>query len=101
MQSDFCEMCQQSTPVLLNAVFSIIHFLHKYCVQTFFLSAIPPQICLKLHIMYGNSILLVVTEEFYGNPAQNFCNIPWQWIIAHNSGLKYIHVVKNSLKKVY
>ena len=37
-QSIFCEMCQQSTHVLMNAVFSIIHFLHRYCVQTVFLS---------------------------------------------------------------
>ena len=74
-QSNFCEKCQQSTHVLMNAVFSIIHFLHRYCVQTVF-SQLFLHRCLKLHIMYGNSILLVVTEEFCGNSTQNFFNIP-------------------------
>ena len=65
--------------------------LHIFCTNTvfkqFFLSYsstdmsitihyVKFQICLKLHIMYGNSILLVVAEEFYGNSAQHFCNIP-------------------------
>ena len=51
--------------------------------------------------MHANSILLVVTEEFHGNPAQTFCNIPWQWIIAHNVGLKYICGVKKFFKQIY
>ena len=49
--------------------------------------------------MYGNSILLVVTEEFCEISAQIFCNIPWQLIIAHNSGPKYYPCGKKILKK--
>ena len=49
--------------------------------------------------MYGNSILLVVTEEFSDISAQIFCNIPWQLIIAHNSGPKYYLCGKKILQK--
>ena len=51
--------------------------------------------------MYGNSILLVVTEEFCKISAQIFCNIPWQLIIAQNSGPKYYPCGKKFLKKKY
>ena len=49
--------------------------------------------------MYGNSILLVVTEEFCEISAQIFCNIQWQLIIAHNSGPKYYLCGKKFFKK--
>ena len=93
-------MCRQSTHVLMNAVFSIIHFLHRYCVQTVFSRLFLHRYVWNFTV-YGNSILQVVTEEFYGNPAQNFCNILWQLIIAHNFDIKYIWEVKKFFKKKY
>ena len=71
--------------------------LYIFCTDTvfkqFFLGYSPIDMSETSHnnlTIYGNSILLVVTEEFCGNSAQNFCNIPQQLIIAHNSGPKYI-----------